>query len=386
MDKRQLYSIFKTAFLDWLEDNATLRAAALTFFIIIPLPTLLLIIVAIFTVFIGEAQAVQIVVEQISALAGPSVADLFRQLLVSSASPFSSVWTALVVIGFSVGGAIGTFAVLRDTMNCIWEVKLPKGEPLWKRGREKVVPFLLLTLLGLVVILWTALTKALFDAIRDYSFNAVLTFIGLETAQILSSFAIAVLLLALIYKVIPEATVHWQDVTLATIVTSIAFTIANYVFGFYVQTFVVTTVGGAAGALLIILLWIFVLNLILLYGAEASKVYAVTVRTHSAANLPEPVQKVFEPLQKLGGRIEHAAKEEVVIDDVSTKPEREIVAEEGHQVISAPATKEVTPPAQPKPPSKSIVDEKVVTVKADQGNIEFSLKIKKPKKKEAAKS
>jgi membrane protein len=374
MDKRQLYNIFKTAFIDWLEDNATLRAAALTFFIIIPLPTLLLIIVAVFTAFLGETQAVQIVVQQITAIAGPSVADLFRQLLVSSASPFTSVWTALVVIGFSVGGAIGTFAVLRDTMNCIWDVTLRKGEPLWKRGREKVVPFVLLTVLGLIVIVWTGVTAMLFDAIREYSINTILTFIGLEIAQVLSSFAVAFLLLAIIYKMIPEATVHWRDVALATLIASVAFTVANYIFGFYVQTFVVTTVGGAAGALLIILLWIFVLNLILLYGAEVSKVYAVTVGTHSAAYLPAPVQKVIEPLQKLGSKIEQASKEEVVkTGEETSQPERELVAEKGHVTGL---------PAEEKPAPQSQVLEETIVAKADEGNIEFQLKIKKPKKKQ----
>lgn len=376
MDKRQLYGVFKTASLDWLEDNATLRAAALTFFIIIPLPTLLLIIVAVFTAFLGESQAVQIVVQQITALAGPSVADLFRQLLVSSASPFTSVWTALVVIGFSVGGAIGTFAVLRDTMNCIWEVTLPKGEPLWKKGREKVVPFVLVTVLGLIVIVWTGVTAVLFDAIRQFSFNTILTLIGLEIAQVLSSFAVALLLLAIIYKIIPEATVHWRDIALATLIASVAFTIANYIFGFYVQTFVVTTVGGAAGALLIILLWIFVLNLILLYGAELSRVYAVTVGTHKAANLPAPVQKVIEPLQKIGERIEHASKEDVVkTDGAAAQPERELVAQKGHTVgLPAPAPEASTPQPQ--------VEEETIVAKADEGNIEFQLKIKKPKKKQ----
>jgi membrane protein len=376
MDKRQLYGVFKNAFLDWLEDNATLRAAALTFFIIIPLPTLLLIIVAIFTAFLGGDQAVQIVVQQITAIAGPSVADLFRQLLLSSASPFTSVWTALVVIGFSVGGAIGTFAVLRDTMNRIWDVTLPKGKPLWKRGREKVVPFVLLTVLGLIVIVWTGITTILFDLIREFSFNEILTLIGLEIAQILSSFAVAFLLLAIIYKIIPEATVHWRDIALAALIASIAFTIANYIFGFYVQTFVVTTVGGAAGALLIILLWIFVLNLILLYGAEVSKVYAVTVGKHSATYLPAPVQRVIEPLQKLGGRIEQASKEEVVKTGEAARPEREIVAEKGHQTI--PTAVEKAEEAVP----QSRVEEETVVARADEGNIEFQLKIRKPKKKQ----
>jgi hypothetical protein len=258
-------------------------------------------------------------------------------------------------------------------MNCIWEVTLPKGKPLWKRSREKVVPFVLVTVLGLIVIIWTGLTAVLFDAIREFSFNAILTFVGLEIAQVLSSFAVAFLLLAIIYKIIPEATVHWQDIALATLIASIAFTIANYIFGFYVQTFVVTTVGGAAGALLIILLWVFVLNLILLYGAEVSKVYAVTVGTHSAANLPAPVQKVIEPLQRIGGRIEQASKEEVVKTDEGTaQPERELVAKNGHQTGL---------PAAEKPAPQPQVEEETIVAKADEGNIEFQLKIKKPKKK-----
>jgi uncharacterized BrkB/YihY/UPF0761 family membrane protein len=130
-----------------------LRAAALTFFIILPLPTLLLIVIAIFAQFWGQTQAIQILTLQISAVVGPSVASLFEQLLSNAASPFNSIWTAIVVIGFSFGGAIGAFSVLRDTMNCIWEVRVPKGRPLWKRIRKTIGPFVLVSSLGLIVIL-----------------------------------------------------------------------------------------------------------------------------------------------------------------------------------------------------------------------------------------
>ena len=84
MIKRELYTIFQTAFIDWIDDNTTLRAAALSFFIILPLPTLLLIINIILTYFVGEAQAVQIIVQQITAVVGPAVADLFSQLLLNT--------------------------------------------------------------------------------------------------------------------------------------------------------------------------------------------------------------------------------------------------------------------------------------------------------------
>ncbi len=312
MNVRALYYIFKTSFLDWLEDNATIRAAALTFFIILPLPTLLLIVVAVFSEFFGQAQAIEILVTQISAVVGPSVADLFRQVLTNAASPFTSVWTAVVVVGFSLGGAIGAFAVLRDTMDCIWEVKLPQNRPFWQRVRQRIVPFAVVSALGLIVIAWTAIGAGLYNAIVQFSVNAMLTFIILEIAQVTSSLLVATFLLAIIYRMIPESKVHWRDVALASIVTGIAFTITNYIFGAYIQVFTVTTVAGAAGSLLIILLWIFVLNEIVLYGAEVSKVYAVTVGTHSKQHLPPAVEKIVEPLRRAGRKIEQATKEDVV--------------------------------------------------------------------------
>lgn len=317
MNRREVYNIFKRSLQDWLEDNASLRAAALTFFIILPLPSLLLIVVAIFALFFGQAQAIGILVLQITAVVGPEIANLFGEILANATSPFTSVWTAIVVVGFSVGAAIGAFSVLRDTMDCIWEVTAPKGQRLRRQARQKIVPFAVVSALGLIVIAWTAVANGLFEAIRVYAINMMLAVIILAIAQIVLSFVIATVLLAIIYKMIPETKVHWQDVTWAAIVTGVAFTITNYIFGTYVQTFTVTTIIGAAGSLMILLLWIYILNLIVLYGAEFSKNYATTVGSHSKLHLPEPVEKTIEPIKKAGEKIEEAAKEETV----PTKPD-----------------------------------------------------------------
>jgi len=312
MNRRDIFNIFKTSFKDWLEDNASLRAAALTFFIILPLPSLLLIVVAVFALFFSQAQAIGIVVLQISAVTGPVVAALFGQILTNATSPFTSIWTSFVVLGFSLGAAIGTFSVLRDTMDLIWEVKMPKGRPLMQRIRQKIVPFALVSALGLIVIAWTAIASGLFGAIKALIPNVTLALITVTIAQIFLSFVIASLLLAIIYKMIPETIVHWQDVTLASIVTGIAFTITNYIFGTYVQTFQVTTVIGAAGSLMILLLWTYILNLIVLFGAEVSKVYATTVGTHGKVMLPKPVKKAVEPTEETEEKIEETAKEDTV--------------------------------------------------------------------------
>jgi membrane protein len=327
MNRQEIIKIFKTSFHEWLEDNATLRAAALTFFTILPLPSLLLIVTAFFAQFYGQAQAVQVVVQVISAVAGSSVAGLFGQLLTNALSPFTSLWTAIVIVGFSVGGAIGAFSVLRDTMDCIWEVRFPKGRPLWRRIRQKIGPFILVSVLGLIVIAWTGISSSLSSLITLYSVSGILTVMAVTVAQIVLTFVVATLLLAIIYKMIPSARVHWQDVKVAAVVTGIAFTVTNYIFGTYIQVFTVTTLIGAAGALLIILLWIFVLNQIVLFGAEVSKVYATNVGEHVILHLPSTLGKLVNPLERVGERIEEATKDEYETGE-KTQKDKEIEKKE----------------------------------------------------------
>src|SRR5208283_359113 len=217
MNRNELAKLFLGSFREWLEDNVPIRAAALTFFIILPLPSLLLVVITIFALFYGQTQATQQLFQQISSLAGPEIAGLFKQLLASAISPFNSVWAAVTIVGFSLAGAIGAFAILRDTMNVIWKVKLPKTRKLSTRVEETIGPFLVVSSLGLIVIAWTITSDALFRAIKFYSINGTLTLISLVAAQILLSFALSTLLFALIYKILPSYKVHWEDVFLPSI-------------------------------------------------------------------------------------------------------------------------------------------------------------------------
>ncbi len=285
MSKKQIVDVFRVALRNWRVDSMPIRAAALTFFIILPLPSLLLIVVNVFSLFYGQTQALQLLTEQISNVAGPAIADLFEQLLGSALSPFMSIWTAVTILAFSIGGAIGAFAVLRDIMDVIWGYKVKRPRSVFRRIRLWIGPFALVSSLGLIVIASTAIATGLFGLIRQFLGSGYAAFITSGILQIVFSFLISTLLFAIIYKVIPLATVHWRDVSLAAVVAGIAFTITNYIIGTYVATFTVTTIIGTAGALFIILLWIFIVNQIALYGAEVSKVYATTVGMHAKQHI-----------------------------------------------------------------------------------------------------
>jgi membrane protein len=364
MNRTELFGILRNTFKKWLKDDANLRAGALTFFIILPLPTLLLLIITFFSYFYGP-DAAQVLIRQISSVAGPAVANLFSELISSTGSPFTSVFSSIIVIGFSVGGAIGAFSILRETMDHIWDVKTPEHTPLWSRIRLKIVPFFIVSLLGLAVMASTAIATRLFNLIALYSINGTLEIIAISLTQIALSFGLSTFLLAIIYKMIPRATVLWQDVTLAAVVTGVAFTVTNYVFGSYIETFTITTVAGAAGALLIILLWIFVLNQIVLFGAELSRVYAMTVGTYSKLNLPEP-------LKRAGEKIEDFSKGKVVKDNQKPLQNQTINLHDQQTQTAKAREVDITQDAETQQQQENRED--------DKGSVEVSVKIKAPKK------
>ena len=374
MNRKNFVQLFRISFKDWQADNAPLRAAALTFFIILPLPSLLLILESVFAQFNGQTQAAQQVIQIITALAGPAVAELFRELLSSGASPFSSVWTSITLIIFSLAGAIGAFAVLRDTMDVIWEVKPAIKPRLATRIKQRIGPFVLVSGLGIIVIAWTGIAASLFYIIRLYSINGTLTIIAVETAQIFLSFGLATLLFGIIYKVIPEAKVHWNDVILPSIITSIAFTITNYILGLYLQIFTVTTIVGAAGSLLIILIWIFILNQIVLFGAEVSKVYASTFGPHPIRHLSARVKRIVEPIERAGERIEQATRgedAEILRVLAEEKPETKASEQKTTEKINE---KTVQP--------KKVTNDSEEPQKQEEGSVELSVKIITPEKKQ----
>jgi membrane protein len=280
LNKIQFLNLFMNTYSKWQKHDATLRAAALTFFTIMPLPSLALIAVEILALAYGQEAALEQLINQISTLAGPSVADLISQLLINAQSPLTSVFGSLLSIIFAISGAIGAFSVLQKSMDVIWEIRQPRG--IVTALKEKVLPFLLIIALGLIVVTWTSFSTVLFGITVDALEPILGGFTGflLRILEILLSFGLGTLLFALIFKLLPETKVEWRDVTLAAVVTAIVFTVLNYLFGVYLSLFQVTTLAGTAGSLMVLFLWVYLTSLFILFGAQLSKVYSQTYGSH----------------------------------------------------------------------------------------------------------
>jgi len=277
MNRQEFLTITLRSFGKWLSHDATLRAGALTFFTIMPLPSFMLIGAAILAQIYGRQQAFQQLTHQIIALTGPTVADLFSKILLDARNPYTSLFGSIVGVAFAIGGVLGAFSVLQKSLNVTWEVK-----PTTSVRKEKIVPFILLITFGFIAVFWTAFSTVFFS-VAVHIFNPLfggLTPLLLRALQVVVSLGLGVVLFAVIFKEIPEVDVQWRDVWWAALITSIIFTFFNYLFGIYLSFAGTTTLAGTAGTLMFLLSWIYLTNLFVLFGGEFSAVYAETLGSH----------------------------------------------------------------------------------------------------------
>jgi membrane protein len=275
MNRKEFIAIADAAFHKWQANNASIRAAALAFFTILPLPSLLLILLGFFSLIYGQPQALQQLISQVNVLAGPTVADLVRQLVGSQSDAFTSTLNSAITITFAVIGAIGAFAVLLSTLNGVWEVEPQSPRKLIPRIRRRLFPFLIISSMGFIVVAWTGFTNVLFISIGLLLGSQASLVLG--AGQIILSFLLTTLLFSIIYKQLPDIEIEWRDVTLAAIITSIVSTTLNYLFGIYIHTFPATSLLGTAGAVIVLMLWIFITDEFILFGAQFSRTYTEKV-------------------------------------------------------------------------------------------------------------
>ncbi len=292
MNRHELVSLMLVSFRKWQSHDASLRAAAITFFTITPLPSLTLIFLAVLAQVYGQEQALVHLVGQIRSVAGPAVADLVSQLLANAQSPLTSILGSIFAIAFALFGALGAFSVLQKSVNKIWGIT-PAQLSFSQSIKTKFAPFILIGSVGLAVAAWTAFSTVLFGLAVLILTPVLGSFapILLRVLQVALSFGMGVLLFAIVFKLLPEIRVMWRDVAFAAIVTSFIFTFLNYIFGVYVALFPPTTLAGTAGSLMLLFIWIYLANLFVLFGAQISRVYASAFGSHPVRTLNQEIER-----------------------------------------------------------------------------------------------
>jgi membrane protein len=260
---------------EWNEDNVPLLAAALAYYTMFSIAPLLIIVIAIAGAIYGEEAARGEIVRQIQGLVGRDGAEFIQSMIQNASRPGSGGGIAtLIGIGVLIFGASGVFGQLQAALNTIWEVKPKPGRAVKSFVQARFLSFAMVLVIGFLLLVSLVLSAAL-SGISGY-FNGFLPEV-FQVGRILNSvlsFALITLLFAAIYKFLPDVEVPWKNLWVGAGVTALLFNIGKFLIGLYLGNSSVGSTYGAAGSLVVVLLWVFYSAQILLFGAEFTQVYS----------------------------------------------------------------------------------------------------------------
>jgi membrane protein len=270
----------------WWNDRAMSLGAAIAFFTVFSLAPMLLAVIAVAGLAFGREAAQGAIVAQLGGLLGHAAAAMIEGMIASASNVQSGVIGTIVGAVTFLVLVTGAIIELQDDLNIIWKVEPP--------AHYGIVAFVRVRLLSLALVLglgFLLLVSLIIDAGLSALGSSLEAGFSGATAllQVLNSavaFAIAVLLFAMMFKILPDVDLAWSDVWIGALVTGVLFTIGKVLIGWYLGHSTVASSYGAAASLITILLWIYYSSLILLFGAEFTKVYA---ESHgSRRGLPPP--------------------------------------------------------------------------------------------------
>lgn len=266
-------TILKNAVNAFIEDGALGRGAAIAFYTVTSIAPLLLIVIALAGLVFGREAAQNGIVDQLDGMMGRQSAELLQTTIASAQGKSSGILATFLGILMIVITASGVFGEMQAALNMIWKTD-PSGTPVSRLIRARAASLGLVASLGFLLIASLVVSTAL-TAFGNYV-NAVLPFGAsiLAALNAIVSLCLLTLLFAAIYKVLPDCHIDWRDVAIGAVATAVLFMIGKSVIGWYIGRSGVASGYGAAGALIIILLWVYYSAQIFLFGAEFTKAYA----------------------------------------------------------------------------------------------------------------
>jgi membrane protein len=267
------WKMVKDTVLAFIDDEALSRGAAIAFYTVTSIAPVLLIVIAIAGLAFGRDAAQNAITEQLSGLMGRQTAEVLQTAVASAASKSSGVVATIIGIITLIVTASGVFGEMQTALNVIWKAK-PEGTTVSQLIRGRAASLGLVAALGFLLMV-SLVVSTLLTAFGNY-LNSILPFgqAILTVLNVIVSLALISFLFAAIYKVLPDRDLEWGDVAVGAIVTGVLFTIGKTLISWYIGSSAVASSFGAAGALIVLLLWVYYSAQIFLLGAEFTKVYA----------------------------------------------------------------------------------------------------------------
>ncbi len=266
----------KTAFAKWYSRDPFRESAVIAYYAILSLPGLLALIIAMAGYFLGKEAVIVHLREQITLAMGVEIADQVQAMIKNINHSQASIGGAIISIVTTLVGATGVFVQLQTSFNTIWEVKPdPSQSGVWAFCRGRLFSFGLILAIAFLLLLSLVISSLLAATSKwtaDY-FPAHLMFL-FQTANGIVSLALFSVLFAMMFKFLPDTTVKWSCVWKCALLTGLLFEIGKMALGLYFGMANPGSAYGAAGAVILILLWVSYSSMVVFYGAELTKAYA----------------------------------------------------------------------------------------------------------------
>lgn len=269
-----LWSLLKTSAEAWIDDYAPSMGAALAYYTLFSIAPLLLIVISVAGLVFGVDAARGEISVQLQSLMGEQGARAVEGLLESANQPAAGIASTLIGAAFLLVGATTVFAELQDALDRIWDVPRRRQGGLWALLRSRLLSFGMILGIGFLLMVSLVLS-ALLSALGRFWGPAFGNWILVASAlDIALSFGLVTTVFAMIYKIMPRAKVAWADVWVGAAFTALLFTFGKYLIGLYIGQSSVTSVFGAAGSVVVMLVWVYYSAQIFLLGAEFTWAYA----------------------------------------------------------------------------------------------------------------
>ena len=274
---KNIWSILKQSFSDFIDNKVFKLSAALAFYTIFSLPAMLIIIISVSGIFYGREAIEGTLYHQIAAFVGNDAALQIQQSIRAAALSKSSYFATIVGVATLIFGATSVFSEIQDSINHIWKLKAKprKGKGFLKMLFNRLLSFSIVVSLSFLLLV-SLLINGLMDALinRLTQMFPDLTVVVVYAFNVLLTFGITSLLFGIIFKVLPDARIGWKHVRAGAFTTAILFMLGKFLIGYYLGHSKLSSSYGAAGSVIVMLLWVYYSAMILYFGAVFTHVFA----------------------------------------------------------------------------------------------------------------
>jgi len=271
---RRLGDFLREVHAEWAADDALSLGAALAYYTVFSMAPLLVLVIAIAGLVLGRAAAEGELVGQIGGLVGQAGAQAIQDMVNRASSPKAGVVASVISLVTMSLGATGVFGQLQHSLNKIWEAPPPQRGGFRSQVRKRVLAFGMILGIGFLLLVSLAVSAALALVHDLLAAHVPLLTEVVPTINLLLGFGVIATLFAIMFKVLPDVGMRWRDVWPGAAVTALLFSVGKTLIGLYLGRAGVTSVYGAAGSFVLLLLWVYYSAQILFVGAEFTEVYS----------------------------------------------------------------------------------------------------------------